>query len=80
MLGVLRLKPDSLMHMGPPCTSFVWVNKATHKRSATSPYGDESKAYVSIGSLPLDFIWYHFQWPGTNIFLKLLKLAMTILA
>ena len=37
--------------MGPPCSSFVFVNLHTSKRSASNPFGDQSKDYVELGSL-----------------------------
>ena len=43
---VLRLEEDGLMSAGLPCTSFVWMNKGTHQRSAATPLGDCSREYV----------------------------------
>ena len=51
--GVLRVKPDGLVFLGPPCGSFVYINRATSKRSRERPYGDESRAYVEEASLTL---------------------------
>ena len=53
ILGTLRLLPDALLTLGPPCSSFVWLNSATSKRTEQDPYGDESKEYVRRGSLRL---------------------------
>lgn len=35
----LRLLPDGLMHGGPPCSSWVWLNRGTSSRSAGDPSG-----------------------------------------
>lgn len=43
----LRAKESALLHCGPPCSTWVWVNRATSKRSAMCPEGDESKPSVS---------------------------------
>lgn len=51
VLQTLRCKADAVLSMGPPCGSFVFVNLHTSKRSATTPYGDEKKDYVELGSL-----------------------------
>ena len=45
LLQVMRLRPDALLHAGPPCSSFVWVNSSTHKRNVDI-LGDESLAYI----------------------------------
>lgn len=50
LLGVLRVRPDGLVSMGPPCGSYVWVNRATSGRSSETPYGDETKSYVEAAS------------------------------
>ena len=43
---ILRLVPLGVLVAGPPCSSFVWVNKATSKRSRARPLGDSTKSYV----------------------------------
>ncbi|CAE7298727.1 unnamed protein product, partial [Symbiodinium microadriaticum] len=45
--GILKLKPMGLATIGLPCSSFVWMNAATSKRSATSPLGNEELPYVA---------------------------------
>lgn len=57
VLGTLRLAPDGLLTLGPPCSSFVWVNSATSRRSRTAPYGDSKRAYVRMANLSLCFSW-----------------------
>lgn len=51
VLGVLRVVPDGLITLGPPCGSFVFLNRHTSKRSRERPYGDEGKEYVNLASL-----------------------------
>ena len=46
----LRLVPDGLLHGGPPCSSFVWLNRGTSKRSAGDVDGDLSEPSVSIAN------------------------------
>ena len=53
VLGVLRVKADGLIHFGPPCSSFVWLNRATSGRSRSRPYGFEDRTYVEAASLKL---------------------------
>jgi hypothetical protein len=33
--------------MGPPCSSYVWVNRASSGRGPETPYGYEEKRYVN---------------------------------
>ncbi|CAE7318400.1 unnamed protein product, partial [Symbiodinium microadriaticum] len=42
----LRLMEDSLLSAGLPCTSYVWINQATHGRSESKPYGNSEYGYV----------------------------------
>ena len=53
ILHTLRLEPGGLLTLGPPCGSFVWINRATSGRSSTCPYGNEDRAYVELASLTL---------------------------
>lgn len=41
-----RLRPSSLVHFAPVCSSWTWVNRGTAKRSRLDPLGDTSLAYV----------------------------------
>ena len=36
---VLRLREGSLIHCGPPCSSWVWINRGTSGRSTSNPEG-----------------------------------------
>ena len=56
VLRVLRLAPDAVMSMGPPCSSYVYLNAGSSKRSRTRPYGDTSKAYIENANLLLCYI------------------------
>ena len=53
VLQTLRLVEDGVLHLGPPCGSFVWINSATSGRSRDLPWGDESLDYVKEASLHL---------------------------
>lgn len=44
--GTLRIEEDWIQTSGLPCSSFVWINRYTNKRSDDNPLGDESLAYV----------------------------------
>ena len=35
----LRMKEGGLLHAGPPCSSFVWINSSTHRRTRERPLG-----------------------------------------
>ena len=49
---VLRLRPGGLLHMGPPCSSFVFMNSNKCKRKASNNYkGDEEYGPVIVGNL-----------------------------
>lgn len=60
LLQVLRLRPGSLLMGGPPCGSFVWVNRSTSKRSRKSPLGDNQKSYVKMANAMLGSSWVIF--------------------
>ena len=47
---ILKLKPLALATIGLPCSSFVWINAATAKRSETNPFGNEELPHVSQGN------------------------------
>lgn len=43
----LRLQPGGLCHAGPPCKSFIWINRHTSGRNRARPFGFASTlAYV----------------------------------
>ena len=46
LMLIRRLKPSSLVHLAPVCSSWVWVNRGTSKRSREHPLGDTSLAYI----------------------------------
>lgn len=52
LLGqALRLEEDGLAMIGLPCTSYVFMNSGTHRRSEQLPYGDETKQYIQDANL-----------------------------
>ena len=54
ILHTLRIQPGWLLVLGPPCSSFVWMNRSTSGRHQGRPYGFEDRGYVELGSLNLD--------------------------
>jgi len=46
----LQLKPGGLLVGGPPCSSWVWINRATSKRSKVRILGDSSREYVRLSN------------------------------
>jgi hypothetical protein len=48
--GVLRLRQRGLLWGGVPCSSFVWINRGTSRRSRANPLGDVSVASVSTSN------------------------------
>ena len=46
VLLVLRLVPQGLLMGGPPCGSYVFINRSTSRRSRARPFGDCRKQYV----------------------------------
>ena len=47
---ILRARPAALVVGGPPCGSFVWINSATSRRSASQPFGDTTRQYVTAAN------------------------------
>ena len=50
-LQVLQLRATGLLTAGLPCHSFIFLNRATSKRSKTRPLGDQMKAYIQIANM-----------------------------
>ena len=46
----LRLRAGALLVMGPPCSSFVFINQGTARRSEDAPYGQTSIPHVALGN------------------------------
>ena len=59
--SLLRVKPDGLMLGGPPCGSYVFINRGTSKRSQWRHFGDCSLKYVRDANMILGlkklFLW-----------------------
>ena len=51
ILAVLRLVPRGLLFMAAPCSSWVWVNRKTSKRSKEHIMGDDGCDFVRAGNL-----------------------------
>lgn len=47
---VLRCKPGAVLFGGPPCGSWVFVNRYTSGRSKTNVTGNQSRAYVKLAN------------------------------
>ena len=47
----LRLEEDGLATCGLPCTSYIFINAGTHKRSSATPYGAEELQYIKDANL-----------------------------
>lgn len=60
---VLKGKVGSIVMAGPPCSSYVFLNMGTSKRSQSQPFGDTARKYVRaantilVGSLIKRAIW-----------------------
>ncbi len=52
--AILRLKEDSLLHSGVPCSSFTWLNRGTSGRRSDNPTGDLSQPSVRHANKSLD--------------------------
>ena len=50
-MGLLcQIEPGGYVHLGTLCSSFAWINKATHKRSLFFTEGDTSLPHVRLGN------------------------------
>ena len=54
---VLKIAPCGLLFGGPPCGSWVYINRATSKRSARRIFGDCSRLYVRHANTSLSSIY-----------------------
>lgn len=46
----LRVREDGLVHGGPPCSSWVWVNRHTSQRCVDNPEGNSSVESVAMAN------------------------------
>ena len=51
--SLLRLKEDALVSIGLPCSTFVWLNRGTSRRSAKYPWGAEWKPQIRQANVQL---------------------------
>ncbi len=54
LLQILRLKPGGLLIGGPPCGTWVFINRGTSKRSKRRVLGDSTKPSVVDSNTLLD--------------------------
>ena len=47
----IKCKPGALAHWATVCSSWVWVCRATTKRSLLNPHGDTRHAFVAEGNV-----------------------------
>eukprot|EP00971_Amphidinium_carterae_P350023 6491348-Amphidinium_carterae.3 len=77
---VARMPPRSLVFLGPPCSSFVWISRSIAQRTKFNPLGNEAVQFVRTGNriaivvarlmlllstLGIDFI---IEQPATSMF------------
>lgn len=75
---VLQTKPDGLVHAGPPCSTWVWVNRGTSQRSSEYPEGDSTVPSVKSSNQnlvhicilcsfrPISWLWWLVAWMTMN--------------
>ena len=54
MHKVLKIRQNGLLFGGPPCSSWVFINAGSHKRTRESPEGDTTRSYISSANRFLD--------------------------
>ena len=60
---VQRLRPGGLLMMGPPCSSFVWMNSSACKRNAVGDFkGDVSYERVHDGNVQAEVAVFMFVY------------------
>ena len=60
----LRVRPEGLGAFGVPCSSFVFMNSATHMRSESSPYGNIELDYVVVANMRFPQFYVFDDTPG----------------
>ena len=56
--GGLRIMEDGALHAGPPCSTWVWINRGTSGRSMQCVMGDSNQPSVLEGNTKLDLMIY----------------------
>ena len=51
---ILRLEEGGLAAAGPPCSSFVYLNRASSGRSKQKPFGNPRRSYIVQSNKYLD--------------------------
>ena len=50
---VLHLAPKGVLVGGPPCQSWIWINRSTSGRTRDQIFGNTARSYVSHANTPL---------------------------
>ena len=50
-MAVLAMQCGGLVHLGTVCTSFVFINAGTHRRSRVQPLGRQDLVHVALGNI-----------------------------
>ena len=53
VLLVFRIVPGGLLHIGLPCSNFIWMPRSVHRRADGFEWGDKAKASVKRANLIL---------------------------
>ena len=53
------MREDGVLHGGPPCGSFTWLNRGTSKRTLEEPWGDLCQPSVIVANAFLDCRFSH---------------------
>ena len=54
---VLKIAPFGMLFGGPPCGSWVYINRYTSKRTAQRIFGDCNRAYVRHANTSLSYVY-----------------------
>ncbi len=54
--SLLRVKPGGVVWLGPPCSTWVWISRATYRRSRLNPSGDVSMRRVQEANRIVDIV------------------------
>ena len=54
----LRVRPEGLAAFGIPCSSFVFMNAATHMRTESTPFGNIELDYIVVANTCFPQFYY----------------------